>query len=88
MSETIDLSTKSKTALKLLGGGVPNVPFQYGVDESLKSWGFSLNKGCLCSGESREYGVTTLNPVIGSSSGTFAAICLTMGFIYEDMVDV
>ncbi|MFB6347723.1 MAG: hypothetical protein ABEK50_18560 [bacterium] len=76
---TIDLEDKTRVGLKLLGGGVPNVAFQFGVTDALMEWGFTISNGCLTEGEEREYGPTTLNPVIGSSSGSFASLCLSQG---------
>lgn len=84
--QSINLENKDKVALKMLGGGVPNVAFQFGVVSLLDEWGFNLPTGCLNPGEDREYGPTTLNPVIGSSSGSFAALCLSMGYGFDDLL--
>lgn len=82
----VDLETKNKVALKLLGGSVPNVGFQLGVIEALQDRGFSIQTGALEPGESRRYGSTVLNPIIGSSSGSFAAIAAAMGYGREDLL--
>lgn len=70
----------------MLGGGVPNVAFQLGVCEALKDWGFSIPTGCRSEDEDREYGNLTLNPIIGSSSGAFAAISTAMGLGYDELL--
>lgn len=83
---TINLANKNKVGLKLLGGGVPNVAYQFGVCDVLTDWGFEIPTGCLDPGEQRQYGPTILNPLIGSSSGSFAAICLSMGYGFDDLL--
>lgn len=82
----VDLASKSKVALKLLGGGVPNVGFQLGVIRALKDWGFTVPMGCLDDGETRSFGSDQLNPIIGSSSGAFAAIAAVMGYGREELL--
>jgi len=84
--QRIDLSTKNKVALKLLGGGVPNVGFQLGVCEALEDFGFTFSTGIRSSGEKRKYGPRVLNPLIGSSSGAFTALALAMGYGREDLL--
>lgn len=85
-TQSVDPRTKDKVALKMLGGGVPNVAFQFGVVSILEEWGFEVPTGCLNPGEEREYGPTVLNPIIGSSSGSFAALCLSMGYGFDDLL--
>jgi predicted acylesterase/phospholipase RssA len=70
----------------MLGGGVPNVSFQLGVCDALIDWGFQLSTGTLEDGESRSYGGRTINPVVGSSSGAFAAVCASMGYDADDLI--
>ncbi|MFB6357275.1 MAG: patatin-like phospholipase family protein [bacterium] len=70
----------------MLGGGVPNVGFQFGVARALQDWGFEIPTGCLGDGEQRVFDGTTLNPIIGSSSGSFFSICLAMGYDMEDIL--
>jgi len=85
-SPDIDLGSKQKVALKMLGGGVPNVGFQLGVCRALKEWGFRFPEGCRQPGTPREYGPGILNPVIGSSSGSFAAVSAVMGYDRDDLL--
>jgi predicted acylesterase/phospholipase RssA len=87
-TDSIDLENKNKVALKLLGGGIPNVPFQMGVVKALEEWGFTVCSGCLGEDEDRQFGPRTLNPIIGSSSGSFAAIALAMGYDYDDLMGI
>ncbi len=65
---------------------MPNVAFQLGVCSALEEWGFRIPTGCLEPDEEREFGPNVLNPIIGSSSGAFAAVTVAMGYGRDDLM--
>lgn len=66
---------------------MPNVPYQYGVKQALLDWGFDIPTGTIERGESRKFGSGTINPIIGSSSGAFSAIAMSMGWSHNDLIE-
>lgn len=84
--DKVDVGNKNKVALKMLGGGVPNVAFQLGVCDALKEWGFDIPTGTADPDRQNTVGPSVLNPLIGSSSGAFAAVCASMGVTRDDIM--
>lgn len=75
----IDLLTKRKIALKVLGGRAKAVYWHAGVAMALEGVGLRFPGGPRPADGAREYGAGMVNPVIGSSAGALFGAMLASG---------